>query len=90
MKEKSILFTHYERGWENEFTRGFKSLFFGFYDLKVWPQSLTALAKEPRHMHCLYTHNAKIWNVVKCHVWNKIKKESEFWAPLSNEKYSKI
>ena len=35
MKEISILFTHHERGRENEFTQGFKSLTFGFYDLKV-------------------------------------------------------
>ena len=67
--KKSILFTHHERGRENEFTRGFKSLTFGFYDLKVWPQSLTALVNEPGHTLCLYTHTAKIWNVVKCHVW---------------------
>ena len=64
MKEISILFTHHERGRENEFTRGFKSLTFGFYDLTVWPQSLTALVNEPGHTHCLYTHTAKIWNVV--------------------------
>ena len=64
MKEISILFTHHERGRENEFTRGFKSLTFGFYDLKVDLRALiraSLMSQDIRSVYIRTLLRSELW-----------------------------